>query len=237
MALEIGSDDRASGVPSYQEYVVASRLNSAVAFDDITTAMADVRARELAGDDGMMVMGYNGGKPSPRLYRQRDGFTELGTQILAAELEEQRTASAFAVRQQGFTDVQDQSGNAVYLAELAEKNPTLNSAEVRSAYLQGVAQQQPEGRNEEKVQLDQEWFERHSFHIREANTVAAYAPEEMAVAQAYWSGQRDLFNSVREDAITVNPSRAKDLPAAIEFDEIRVRQQIQEPGQSLELAL
>jgi hypothetical protein len=182
-------------------------------------------------------MGYNGDKPSPRLYRQRDGFTELGTQILAAELEEQRTASAFSVRQQGFTDVQNQSGNAAYLAELAEKNPSLTSAEIRSAYLQGVAQQQPEGRIEEKVQLDQEWFERHSFHIREANTVAAYPAEQMAVPQAYWSGQRDLYNSIREDAITLNPTREKDLPGAIEFDEIRVRQQIQEPDQSLGLAL
>ena len=115
------------------------------------------------------------------------------------------------------------------LGTLREQSPTPNSA--RFARCSSAASEK------EKVQIDQEWFERHSFHIREANTVAAYPAEQMAVPQAYWSGQRDLYNSIREDAITLNPSREKDLPAAIEFDEIRVRQQIQEPDQSLGLAL
>jgi hypothetical protein len=188
MALELGSVDQAGEAPQYEQYVVASRLNVPVPFEDMTAAMMEVRARELARDDGMLVMGYSGDAAGERLYRQRDGFTAIGAQIANSEIREQ-------------------------------------------------SQNRDTSASEKSVQIDQEWFERHSFHIREANTVAAYPAEQMAVPQAYWSGQRDLYNSIREDAITLNPNREKDLPAAIEFDEIRVRQRIQEPDQSLGLAL
>lgn len=162
------------------------------------------------------------------------------------------------IRQQSYTDRmahQDAADNEESLRRFADNHPALTAAEVKAEYIAGVVQREfevkqsreggqdrpsitaPQDRaNEsEKVSLDKDWFERASWQIRESPTVAAYPVEEMAVARAYWSGQRDMFNSAREAALKTDPTLAKDLPAAIEVDEIRVRQQMQEQDQSMEV--
>ena len=162
------------------------------------------------------------------------------------------------IRQQGYADRmvdQDARENDKYLRSFADKHPALTEAEFKAEYIAGVVQREfevkqsreegegrlsitaPQDRADEleKVSLDKDWFERASRQIREFPTVADYPVEEMAVAQAYWNGQRDLFNSAREAALKADPTLAKDLPAAIEVDEIRVRQKVQEQDQAMEV--
>jgi hypothetical protein len=85
--------------------------------------------------------------------------------------------------------------------------------------------------------VSQTWLERQAKLIRQADI--AVAVEDVPLAMAYYNGWRQAYNSAREDVIENHPERAKDLPAAIEVDEIRVRQQVMEQEQkdrSLEIA-
>lgn len=90
------------------------------------------------------------------------------------------------------------------------------------------------------VPLDREWFDRASWTIRESQSRENVPIHELARVEAYWSGQRDLYNSVHQAAIKADPSLEKELPPAIQIDEIRVRQRVfeqeQEPDRSLVLA-
>jgi len=85
--------------------------------------------------------------------------------------------------------------------------------------------------------VSQTWLEAEVIRIKSANIAAAV--EDVPLALAYYNGRREAFNSAREDFIENHPERAKDTPAAIEVDEIRVRQQVMEQEQkdrSLEIA-
>jgi len=80
------------------------------------------------------------------------------------------------------------------------------------------------------------WLEQESARIREASELSV-PTADVELAEAYWSGRRDSFNEAREYMLQANAGLEKDLPAAIEVDEIRVRQQIevQDQTQGMEL--
>ena len=80
------------------------------------------------------------------------------------------------------------------------------------------------------------WLEQESARIREASELSV-PTAEVELAEAYWSGRRDSFNEAREYMLQANAGLEKDLPAAIEVDEIRVRQKIevQDQTQGMEL--
>jgi hypothetical protein len=58
-----------------------------------------------------------------------------------------------------------------------------------------------------------------------------------ATHAAYVNGRRDAFNELRMDILDGDPGREKDLPPAIQIDEIQVRQKVLEQEQSQENAL
>jgi hypothetical protein len=74
------------------------------------------------------------------------------------------------------------------------------------------------------------WLEQEARLIRESSEVAGrIATEDIPLAEAYYSGRRDSFNSAREDFIQHNPDLANSVPSAIEADEIRIQQRAIEP--------
>ncbi len=81
------------------------------------------------------------------------------------------------------------------------------------------------------------WFDQEASRIQQAPELAVPA-NEIELANAYWNGRREGFNSARQFAIDHNPSLEMDLPPAIQLDEIRVRQPAleQEQDQSLSVA-
>jgi hypothetical protein len=79
--------------------------------------------------------------------------------------------------------------------------------------------------------VSQTWLDQEATRIREAAALAVPAAE-IDLAGAYWNGRREGFNSAREDVLAKHPERAQDLPAAIEVDEIRIRQQVLEQEQT-----
>jgi hypothetical protein len=84
--------------------------------------------------------------------------------------------------------------------------------------------------------VGQTWLDQEGNRIREAAALAVPAAE-IALAGAYWNGRREGFNSAREDVLANHPERAQDLPAAIEVDEIRIRQQVLEQEQTRDRSL
>jgi hypothetical protein len=81
------------------------------------------------------------------------------------------------------------------------------------------------------------WFDQEASRIQQAPDLAVPA-HEIELANAYWNGRREGYNSARQFAIDHNPGLVMDLPPAIQLDEIRVRQPAleQEQDQSLSVA-
>lgn len=76
-------------------------------------------------------------------------------------------------------------------------------------------------------------------NIKEIQGAAAQmSNENLPLHEAYLSGRRDAYNSLRDEVVIENPELAKSLPPSIEMDEIKVRQVVeqQKEDRSLELA-
>ena len=87
--------------------------------------------------------------------------------------------------------------------------------------------------------VSQTWLEREATRLRESPERAGVSIEEIALAEAYYNGRREGFNSAREDFLEHHPERANDIPPAIEIQEIRVRQramEVEPEGHSMEIA-
>lgn len=79
----------------------------------------------------------------------------------------------------------------------------------------------------------QTWLQQEATLIREASELAVPA-SEIGLANAYWNGRREGFNSAREDVLAHFPDRSRDLPDAIQVDEVRVRQLVIEQEQAID---
>lgn len=93
-------------------------------------------------------------------------------------------------------------------------------------------------RERQPPNVNQSWLEKEAQLIRESSAVAGrIATEDIPLAEAYYSGRRDAFNSAREDFIQHNPELAATVPPAIETHEIRIQQPaIESENLSLEFA-
>ncbi len=67
------------------------------------------------------------------------------------------------------------------------------------------------------------WLRREASRIREVAELVIPV-SEIAVAESYLNGRREAFNSLRDEFLAQHPDRAKDLPEAIQVDQIRMQQ-------------
>lgn len=81
-----------------------------------------------------------------------------------------------------------------------------------------------------RAEIDREWRD-----------VVAFSTVEAAAALNYWRGRGEEYNATREAIIHSHPHLVKDLPPAIQVDEIQVRQQVleheREESKSLAIAV
>jgi hypothetical protein len=68
-----------------------------------------------------------------------------------------------------------------------------------------------------RAEIDAEWRE-----------VVAFSTVETAAALNYWRGRAEEYNAFRETLMRQHPDREKDLPPALQVDEIQVRQVVLE---------
>jgi hypothetical protein len=100
----------------------------------------------------------------------------------------------------------------------------LAAEQIRAAYV-------PQSRTAEvpSVRVDAEVFSEKRAEIVVGSASAAVATAaEAGAATSYYRGQAETYNGFREAAIERNQAAAKDLPPALQVDEIRVRQVQQE---------
>jgi hypothetical protein len=91
----------------------------------------------------------------------------------------------------------------------------------------------------ESLTVSPTWLEQEAGGIRAAER-GGVASEDIPLAEAYYNGRREAFNSARTDFLANNPERANEVPAAIEIQEIRVPQRVLEAepeGRSMEIAI
>jgi hypothetical protein len=145
---------------------------------------------------------------------------ERSARIMAEAIQAGREAYRAALEPQAAVSTERFGDNVGEFARRSEQTPVQTAqntpTEVRTASLN--------------------WLEQEAVRIREASELSV-PTAEVELAEAYWSGRRDSFNEAREQMLHANPGLEKDLPAAIEIDEIRVRQQmgVQDQTQGREL--
>ncbi|HET6206864.1 MAG TPA: hypothetical protein VFD98_08650 [Terracidiphilus sp.] len=77
-----------------------------------------------------------------------------------------------------------------------------------------------------RSEIDSEWRE-----------VVAFSTVEGAAAVNYWRGRAEEYNAFRDALVRQHPEREKDLPPALQVDEIQVRQVVLEQERSEDKSL
>jgi hypothetical protein len=89
-----------------------------------------------------------------------------------------------------------------------------------------------------EVRLDPDVFaEQRAGIVATAAAVTAGTAAQAGAAISYYRGRADAYNELLSTAKTSNPELAKELPAPLQVDEIRVRQVQQERDQTEDRSL
>ena len=81
---------------------------------------------------------------------------------------------------------------------------------------------------EERSETSQVLEARRSEIDTEWREVVAFTTVEGAAAVNYWRGRAEEYNAFRDALVRQHPDREKDLPPALQVDEIQVRQVVLE---------
>jgi hypothetical protein len=183
------------------------------------------RAADRADDE-------RGEDTTKNLARGADAYTFSAKATDGRQVEQTLTAAGVeAATLEAWKIIQEnqQSGMQIQSARIEwqnEEGPQVSHIYDRT---QGFELSRPEGISFPHEQ-QMAWLEQEARLIRESSEVAGrIATEDIPLAEAYYSGRRDSFNSAREDFIQHNPDLANSVPSAIEADELRIQQRAIEP--------
>jgi hypothetical protein len=102
--------------------------------------------------------------------------------------------------------------------------PEYNHQRLKDSNTAGV----PEREREERFETNQVLEARRSEIDTEWREVVAFSTVEGAAAVNYWRGRAEEYNAFRDALVRQHPDREKDLPPALQVDEIQVRQAVLE---------
>lgn len=126
--------------------------------------------------------------------------------------------------QEDWTDAYERGGRKAVQERYFEQKRELGFGRKEAHVPERTKRQEPDSQAVAKALIEKHLAARRAEFVEESSEVVAFSTVEAVAALNYWRGRAEEYNASREAIVRSHPELAKDLPPALEVDEIRVRQ-------------